>query len=62
MILGQTKVKNKIQIFVQSLEPEYVKAGELLKKKGSDVRLAKIDATIENDLAVQYNVEGIVQK
>uniref|UniRef100_A0A7S4G9E6 protein disulfide-isomerase n=1 Tax=Eutreptiella gymnastica TaxID=73025 RepID=A0A7S4G9E6_9EUGL len=40
----------------QSLEPEYDKAAEELKAKG--IKIAKVDATVEEKLAEKYGVEG----
>jgi len=42
----------------QSLEPEYAKAAGKLKELKSDIKLAKVDATIETKLAEKYGVQG----
>jgi len=42
----------------KALEPEYEKAAEGLKEIASNTRLAKIDATVEKDLAMKYDVSG----
>jgi len=40
------------------LAPEYIKAAALLKEEGSQVRLAKVDATEHPKSGEQYNVQG----
>ncbi|XP_074276196.1 protein disulfide isomerase-like 1-4 [Silene latifolia] len=42
----------------QSLAPEYAAAATQLKDEGVDVVFAKIDATEENELAHQFDVQG----
>jgi len=42
----------------KALEPEYSKAAEGLQAIDSKTRLAKIDATVEKDLAMKYDVSG----
>lgn len=42
----------------RSLEPIYAEVAEQLKKESSDVRLAKVEATDERELAKEFNVDG----
>jgi protein disulfide-isomerase A1 len=42
----------------QSLAPEYAKAAGKLKELKSDIKLAKVDATIETKLAEKFGVQG----
>jgi protein disulfide-isomerase A1 len=42
----------------KSLEPEYIKAAEKLKDLNSDIKLAKVDATEQTELAEEHKIRG----
>ncbi|KAH3869164.1 protein disulfide-isomerase-like [Dreissena polymorpha] len=42
----------------QALVPEYEKAAQTLAAEGSEIRLAKVDATIQQKSAAKYEVKG----
>jgi len=42
----------------KKLEPEYAKAAGYFKDEGNKIRLAKVDATVETELAKEYEIDG----
>ena len=42
----------------KSLAPEYAKAAKRMKENKPPVAFAKVDATVESDLAQKYDVSG----
>ncbi|KAL1427292.1 hypothetical protein MTO96_017581 [Rhipicephalus appendiculatus] len=42
----------------KAMAPEYVKAAKQLEEEGSDIKLAKVDASVERQLAEQHDLRG----
>jgi len=42
----------------KKLEPEYAQAAAYFKEQGNKIRLAKVDATVESELAEKYEIRG----